>query len=180
MCAHATVWQRARLANAALPLSLFILFSRSAFACLALIHRTCKDLGASSKEIAAQEKRIESTRTDAGKDEHDVKKQQEVLKEYQDGVKDEVREKPINAVLKALLALQESRRTRSLTPLAFSLHVCDTTPQVSRLDDAIGKLEGFLGEKSEDEPELLELDEAVKAKEVLATAQETLAKYQED
>ena len=96
MCAHATVWQRARLANAALSLSLslFILFSRSAFACLALIHRTCKDLGASSKEIAAQEKRIESTRTDAGKDEHDVKKQQEVLKEYQDGVKDEVREKP--------------------------------------------------------------------------------------
>ena len=58
--------------------------------------------------------------------------------------------------------------------------MCDTTPQVSRLDDAIGKLEGFLGEKEEDEPELLELDEAVKAKEVLATAQETLAKYQED
>ena len=95
-CVHTRRFGSARASRMplSLSLSLVILFSRSAFACLALIHRTCKDLGASSKEIAAQEKRIESTRTDAGKDEHDVKKQQEVLKEYQDGVKDEVREKP--------------------------------------------------------------------------------------
>ena len=176
MCAHDGL--AARAPRECRSLSLFLFYSlAAAFACFALPHRTCKDLGASSKEIAAQEKRIESTRTDAGKDEHDVKKQQEVLKEYQDGVKDEVREKPKRSP-NALLALQESRRMCSLPPLP--LHVCDPTPQVSRLDDAIGKLEGFLGEKSEDEPELLELDEAVKAKEVLATAQETLAKYQED
>ena len=118
MCAHDGL--AARAPRECRSLSLFLFYSlAAAFACFALPHRTCKDLGASSKEIAAQEKRIESTRTDAGKDEHDVKKQQEVLKEYQDGVKDEVSK----SSPKALLALQESRRTRSLTPLA-SLSPC--------------------------------------------------------
>ena len=94
MCARDGPAARAPRECRSLSLSRYFIPYRSAFACSALFHRTCKDLGASSKEIAAQEKRIESTRTDAGKDEHDVKKQQEVLKEYQDGVKDEVREKP--------------------------------------------------------------------------------------
>ena len=44
----------------------------------------------STKEIASQQKRIEDTKADSEKDEHDVKKQGEVLKEYEDGQKDEL------------------------------------------------------------------------------------------
>ena len=50
----------------------------------------CKDLDQSAKEIASQEARIKQYEEDDERDEHDVKKQQEVLKEYTDGVLDEV------------------------------------------------------------------------------------------
>ena len=49
-----------------------------------------KDVAFSTKEIASQQKRIEDTKADSEKDEHDVKKQGEVLKEYEDGQKDEL------------------------------------------------------------------------------------------
>lgn len=64
----------------------------------------CKDLKASAQEIASQEARIESIKTDPEKDEFDVRKQNEVLKEYTDGVLYEV-EKLTKAyeVLKELL-----------------------------------------------------------------------------
>ena len=85
-------WRRARPARRPTPVRRSpVIYSRlSPCARLSRLCRTVKDLGASAKEIAAQEKRIESTKTDADKDEHDVKKQMEVLKEYQDGVLDEV------------------------------------------------------------------------------------------
>ena len=133
-CVHTRRFGSAHASRMPLSLSLSFYFILSLRVCVpcAPSHRTCKDLGASSKEIAAQEKRIESTRTDAGKDEHDVKKQQEVLKEYQDGVKDEVREKPKRSP-NSPNALQESRRTRSLTPLAHPhpRSLASTTPLAS-------------------------------------------------
>jgi len=48
-----------------------------------------KDTKASDREIASQLERIEKIKDDPEKDDHDVKKQQEVLDEYKDGKKDE-------------------------------------------------------------------------------------------
>jgi hypothetical protein len=44
----------------------------------------------SKKEIASQKERIEKVRADPEKDEHDVRKQGEVLQEYEDGLQDEL------------------------------------------------------------------------------------------
>lgn len=45
-----------------------------------------KDLTYSKKEIESQQARIEATKANPEKDEHDVRKQQEVLQEYLDTV----------------------------------------------------------------------------------------------
>ena len=45
--------------------------------------------GAIKKEIKSQEERIERVKVEEGKDEHDVRKQGEVLQEYVDGLADE-------------------------------------------------------------------------------------------
>ena len=59
-----------------------------------------KDITYSDKEIASQQARIQKTKDDPEKDEHDVKKQEEVLAEY---TTDKVRE--IDALDKYLDAL---------------------------------------------------------------------------
>ena len=48
-----------------------------------------KDLKYSDKEIAKQQERIEGVKADPEKDEYDVKKQNEVLQEYEAGKQDE-------------------------------------------------------------------------------------------
>lgn len=48
-----------------------------------------KDLIYSDKEIQSQKDRIEKTKGDDGKDDHDVRKQEEVLAEYESGKADE-------------------------------------------------------------------------------------------
>jgi hypothetical protein len=50
----------------------------------------CKDTVQSKKEIKSQEDRIERVKVEEGKDEHDVRKQGEVLQEYVDGLADEL------------------------------------------------------------------------------------------
>merc|ERR1711924_460894 len=51
--------------------------------------RMMKDMAFSDKEIAKQLERIEQFKVDKERDEHDVRKQGEVLAEYQAGKKDE-------------------------------------------------------------------------------------------
>merc|ERR550514_1191594 len=51
--------------------------------------RCVKDLVYSEKEIKSQQERIEKVKADDEKDEHDVKKQEEVLAEYEMGKADE-------------------------------------------------------------------------------------------
>lgn len=48
-----------------------------------------KDLASSETEIASQKARIQAVRDDPEKDEHDVKKQEEVLEEYLSAVPNE-------------------------------------------------------------------------------------------
>ena len=50
----------------------------------------CKDTVQSKKEIQSQKDRIERVKVEEGKDEHDVRKQGEVLQEYVDGLADEL------------------------------------------------------------------------------------------
>ena len=52
--------------------------------------RTIKDVTYSGKEIESQRNRIQKTKDDVEKDDHDVRKQEEVLAEYIDGRKYEL------------------------------------------------------------------------------------------
>ena len=76
--------------------------------------RLVKDTVQSTKEIASQNERIERVKADPEKDDHDVRKQQEVLQEYVDGQKDE-----FNRLKKAWEALTEQivRRRPLIPPL---------------------------------------------------------------
>jgi len=58
------------------------------------VTRTMKDLKASAKEIASQQKRIQQYKDDPERDDHDVRKQEEVLGEYLDGRKYEMDKLP--------------------------------------------------------------------------------------
>jgi hypothetical protein len=55
-----------------------------------LARSLCKDTVYSKKEIEKQKERIEKTKTEEGKDEHDVRKQGEVLAEIEGGLLDEL------------------------------------------------------------------------------------------
>lgn len=57
---------------------------------LSRARRTIKDVTYSAKEIESQRNRIQKTKDDKEKDDHDVRKQEEVLAEYIDGRKFEL------------------------------------------------------------------------------------------
>ena len=63
----------------------FLLSLLNVYAC-----SLCKDTVQSKKEIQSQKDRIERVKVEEGKDEHDVRKQGEVLQEYVDGLADEL------------------------------------------------------------------------------------------
>merc|ERR1711907_388095 len=50
--------------------------------CANMWYRCIKDIAYTDKEIASQKERIQKVKDDPEKDEHDVKKQEEVLEEY--------------------------------------------------------------------------------------------------
>ena len=66
------------------------------------VTRLLKDTAFSLKEIESQNARIQKTKDDPEKDDHDVRKQEEVLQEYVDGQADEYQR-----LLKAYDALKE-------------------------------------------------------------------------
>lgn len=101
------------------------------------VRRLTKDTARSKKEIASQEERIEAVKADSSKDEHDVRKQTEVLDEYKMGLGDEL----------------------------------------SRLLTAYEGLEGYCAELSEDNKNIMETDEAAKAKTVLEEAKVVLKEH---
>ena len=94
--------------------------------------RLVKDTVQSTKEIASQNERIERVRADPEKDDHDVRKQQEVLQEYVDGQKDE-----FNRLKKAWEALTEQivRRRPLIPPLHAIACFCSRPciPPLTRL-----------------------------------------------
>ena len=78
----------------------------------------CKDTVQSKKEIKSQEDRIEAVKTDQEKDEHDVRKQQEVLAEYVAGQKDELeRLGTALATLKSYVATLEAEQPEATLEL---------------------------------------------------------------
>lgn len=84
--------------------------------------RLCKDTVYSKKEIASQEARIEKVKADEGKDEHDVRKQGEVLQEYVDGLKDELDrlDKALDTLKQSLGELQENQSADMMEKLKLT------------------------------------------------------------
>ena len=75
------------------------------------VSRLMKDRVASDREIEGQKERIGKVRSDPEKDEHDVRKQGEVLQEYVDGLADELTrlEKAWEELKKYIATLQDEQ-----------------------------------------------------------------------
>lgn len=84
--------------------------------------RLCKDTVQSKKEIKSQEERIERVKVEEGKDEHDVRKQGEVLQEYVDGLADELTrlEKAWEELKKYIATLQEEQTAEMVEKITLT------------------------------------------------------------
>jgi len=80
------------------------------------VNRCMKDIAYSDKEIASQQERIQRVKDDPEKDEHDVKKQEEVLDEYVQAKPREIDE--LEKYLDQLkVIIEENKDNESLTAM---------------------------------------------------------------